>query len=177
MSKYKEIKNLYNLLLVKNMYIVSSDRKNKYYTLIYEIEEAVYININENIETKIFNIFKEFLKEVDFNFKIIIKSKKIDVDKYIQNIQDNTFDEIKNTDVYLDFINDLKKKLLKEKLYEKKYLFVATFNNDEQENVNNVENLLNKFKEIGCNVNKLENEEKINRILYESINKGVEYEF
>ncbi len=177
MSKYKDIKNIYNLIDINDSCIVSNVGKNKFHTFVYEVKDAVFLQISDDIKNKVFRIYKEFLKEINFDFKIVIKNERIDIDKYIDNIDSKTSIEVKNSSLYYEFITDLRKKLQKENLYERRCFIILSFCDEFKTDVDNVENLIQKLREIGCDVDKVYGKEEIEKIVFEFVNKGVNYEF
>ena len=83
-------------------------------------------------------------------------------------------DEIKNSEIFEEFIDETIENLKKENLYQKK-VYIVIKSDVNEKGVENVENLLKKLVEIGCTVIRIDNE-RIKEVLFESMNKGVTYE-
>lgn len=174
MFKYKNIEELYRLRDITKTNVVSGDKKSLSSSIIFEIKDAVFLNIDENTSDFIFYNFKEFLTSINFEFKIIIRNEKLDIDKYIENMIKMVDDEIKNSEIFEEFIDETIENLKKENLYQKK-VYIVIKSDVNEKGVENVENLLKKLVEIGCTVIRIDNE-RIKEVLFESMNKGVTYE-
>ena len=68
---------------------------------IYEIFPITLINRNNEIMEKIAYKYKEFLRLIDFDFQILIKNVKFNVDNYIRNLTKSLKNNnIKNSEVF-----------------------------------------------------------------------------
>lgn len=172
--KYKNIEELYRLRDITKTNVISGDKKSLSSSIIFEVKDAVFLNIDENTSDFIFYNFKEFLTSINFEFKIIIRNEKLDIDKYIENMIKMVDDEIKNSEIFEEFIDETIENLKKENLYQKK-VYIVIKSDVNEKGVENVENLLKKLVEIGCTVIRIDNE-RIKEVLFESMNKGVTYE-
>lgn len=174
MIKYKNIDELYELRDITNTNVISGGKKGLSSSIIFEVKDAVFLNIDENTSDFIFYNFKEFLTGINFEYKIIIRNEKLDIDKYIENMVKMVDDEIKNSEIFEEFIDETVENLKKENLYQKK-VYLVIKNDINEKGVENVENLLKKLVEIGCTIIRIDNE-RIKGVLFESMNKGVIYE-
>lgn len=100
MFKYKNIEELYRLRDITKTNVISGDKKSLSSSIIFEVKDAVFLNIDENTSDFIFYNFKEFLTSINFEFKIIIRNEKLDIDKYIENMIKMVDDEIKNSEIF-----------------------------------------------------------------------------
>ena len=76
--KYKNIEELYRLRDITKTNVISGDKKSLSSSIIFEIKDAVFLNIDENTSDFIFYNFKEFLTSINFEFKIIIRNASSD---------------------------------------------------------------------------------------------------
>ena len=95
----------------------------------------INFNLKSELEKEaILNSYKIFLKTCDFNFQILIQSKKEDLSKHISNINNQKINENKNileySNKYIEFI----KKLNQEKKSSSKnfYIILKYKNNDKE---------------------------------------------
>ena len=158
----ENIEKLYNIKTIFENHYVNSENK---IVVIYEVTPVV---ITENItetQEKICSIYLEFLKTMNFDFKIYIENDYFKVDKK----------EIKNDNSYKDnlkkeYLNNLEKLIDKDKVYVKKFYMIVTLNNiNEFEELNRHISLL---KSIGIEINMLNTKEKIKHIIFKSFNRG-----
>ena len=96
----------------------------------------INFNLKSELEKEaILNSYKIFLKTCNFNFQILIQSKKEDLSKHISNINNQKINENKNileySNKYIEFI----KKLNQEKKSSSKnfYIILKYKNNDKEE--------------------------------------------
>ena len=85
----------------------------------------INFNLKSELEKEaILNSYKIFLKTCDFNFQILIQSKKEDLSKHISNINNQKINENKNileySNKYIEFI----KKLNQEKKSSSKNFYI-----------------------------------------------------
>ena len=177
MLKYKDINNIFNIVDMYDDYVVCLNRKNIEYLYIYEIVDTNIYEITPEVISEVRKMFKEFLKEVGFDFKFVIKNEKMDVQKYLKRLEKNIRKEIIGTALCSEFFKDLKEKIESEEIYEKKSYFIVNLPKNTDDVVNNVDNLVGKFEKVGCKIRKIDKKEELRKILYESINKGVKNEF
>ena len=133
---------------------------------LYEIFPISIINFSEEKLHRLLSSYIEFLKIIDTKFKILIRNYKFDKEEYI-NKHMATSSNIKNLDIYSSYIEDLKKKIDKEKIYDvRAYLCIVC----SKENKQNIEEGIAKLKDAGINIKRLQGNE-ILKVLYNSINK------
>ena len=106
--------------------------KNNSYIKIIKIY-PINFNLKSELEKEaILNSYKIFLKTCDFNFQILIQSKKEDLSKHISNINNQKINENKNileySNKYIEFIKinkkiiNIKLEKCRKKQYEKCWL-------------------------------------------------------
>ncbi len=169
-QKYLDVASIYSLKKEKDcLYIY--DKTNKYVLNVYEILPINVINITEEIVDKILTKYIEFLRKVNFDFKIVATNKKLDVTKYIyiMNKKNNKLKE-KATNIYNEYILNMQKLLLSENIYITKY-YIVVLSKYEQKEKNTIDEVIYSLAKTGCTVNKITKEEEILNVLYESINK------
>ena len=123
----------------------------------------------------ILTIYKEFFKQVNFDFQILILNSKLNVSKYINNLIAKTnISKIENINLKNKYINDIKNKLLKEKIYECDYYIIVSLPYNSNFDIYSIDNVINKLNKIGCNVKKIIGKNKLEKIVYRCINKEKE---
>ena len=164
-SKYKNkpidnIENLYNIKdIYKNHYINNENNA----VVIYEITPIVITdNINET-QDKIYEFYLEFLKTIDFDFKIYIENDYYEVKN--QNITTNEYKE----SLREEYFNNLKELVNKNQVFIKTFYLIVTV-----KNINELKELdrhINILKNIGLEIKLLDSKQKIEYVLYKSINR------
>ena len=121
-----EIENILNNGIIKF--------KNKKYIKIIKIIPINY-NLKSDFEKQsILNSYKIFLKTCDFNFQILIQSKKEDLSKHISNINNQKINENKNileySNKYIEFIKTLNQE---KKSSSKNFYIILKYKNNDKE--------------------------------------------
>lgn len=112
--------------------------------------------------------YKEFLRQVNFDFQILIINKEYDLKKYFNSIPKN---DIQNSKLYNDYILDMELKFKKENIFETYFYMIVSLEDNQYLNVDNVDNTIKILNKIGCKVNRVLEKEKICNILNMAINK------
>lgn len=173
-SKYKDIEKIFNIDYIDDNYIAINYNGVTKRVYIYEIFPITLINRNNEIMEKIAYKYKEFLRLIDFDFQILIKNVKFNVDNYIRNLTKSLKNNnIKNSEVFKRYIENLRESLNKEKIYDTKYYYVVT-DSGKHGFIENVDNTLKKLELLGCSVIKVRNKNEIGKILNYFINKEKE---
>ncbi|MEG2646001.1 MAG: hypothetical protein RSA08_03100, partial [Clostridia bacterium] len=72
----KDIKKIFDFHINKKDGIIKvKENKNIYNVCIYEVEPLTIYDFNEELKCKIIGAYKEFLKEINFEIKILIQSR------------------------------------------------------------------------------------------------------
>lgn len=93
-----------------------------------------------------------------------MSTEQFDIEKYIEMLTSN----FQNSDIFFEYIKELKAKLYDEKIYTTSFYISVSLNDND--NITEVEKAINKLEKIGCSVKKLE-DEGIKKLLYKTINK------
>lgn len=159
--KLGDITSIYNMSSIKDKYIIDKNN-NKIY--IFEIMPVV-IYEDENFINQIILKYKEFLKQFDYNFQIIIKNKEINLSEYIkEDIEVDLLEEHKEYYLSLDEF------LSNNKIYTQKIYFIVSLANDNMD-LNKVINKVKKLEDLGCKVSMINSKEKLQNIMYKFLNK------
>ena len=101
----------------------------------------INFNLKSELEKEaILNSYKIFLKTCDFNFQILIQSKKEDLSKHISNINNQKINENKNileySNKYIEFIKTLNQE---KKSSSKNFYIILKYvsNNEKDTNIEN----------------------------------------
>ena len=95
----------------------------------------INFNLKSELEKEaILNSYKIFLKTCDFNFQILIQSKKEDLSKHISNINNQKINENKNileySNKYIEFIKTLNQE---KKSSSKNFYIILKYKNNDKE--------------------------------------------
>ncbi|MEG2348707.1 MAG: DUF87 domain-containing protein [Clostridia bacterium] len=166
----KDIKKIFDFHINKKDGIIKvKENKNIYNVCIYEVEPLTIYDFNEELKCKIIGAYKEFLKEINFEIKILIQSRKLNVEKYIKKYVLN--EKINKNSSKEEYIKDINDMLTKAKVYNKKIYISILCKNEYIEKLSEVDDIIYKLSKIGLNVNRIINKNILNNILYSFINK------
>lgn len=172
MNKYKDITKLYNITEILDEYILVNYKGLDTKIYIYKIEPIVMLGLSKMEKENILTVYKELLKQVNFDFQILMLNSKLNIDKYIKNLISKTnISKIENTNLKNKYIKDIKEKLLKEKIYETDYYIAISLSFDTNLKINDVDNVINKLRKIGCTVKRIYGKNILQDLMYRCINK------
>ena len=169
MNKFKEIRNLYRIEEIKDDYVLLQINKKLEKLYIYEVHPMLFLDLSEDIQESVINIFNQLLRECDFNLQFIISNRKLDIQKYIRK-----YLQLKeNVPIYTYnlYVQDMKEKLKQEDIYETEMLIAYTENAKEDTSIKKVDKLLLKLEEIGCKVKKIDGKINYEDLLHKYLNK------
>ncbi len=143
---------------------------------IYEIEPVTFFNFSIDVQSNILNLYSEFLREFNLNFQIYISNKKINASNYIEKIKSSF--SVSNNELFNEAANEylfcLEEQLKNEVIHSTKIYLVVSLDMDSQESdILTVDFTVKKLDQIGCVTKRLKAKEKIEILLYESLNKEV----
>ncbi len=152
--------------------------KNSSYIKIIKVEPINY-NLKSELEKEaILNSYKRFIKSCNFNLQILIQSKKEDLTKHLEILnQNNLYPEIKEK--YIEYINSLNEK---QKSSNKNFFIIINQepqegNNLEKINIQNLQEKYFKIKELlsrcGNLVTEYTQEKEITNILFSFFNSWI----
>ncbi len=146
--------------------------KSKYSVYIYEIIPTTLLDINENTKEKLFDIYKEFFRQVNFDFKIVTLNRKLCLEEYINKLRTIVINKSSsNNELKSKYLDELKIKLENENIHNSHhYIIVSSESNNFS--VENVDNSLKILERMGCNVKKIIGKNNIASILQNCINKS-----
>ena len=84
---FDDIKKVFNILDITDEYILVKNKESTNKIYIYEIEPVTFLNFSIDVQSNILNLYSEFLRESNFKFQIYISNRKINIQKYIKNIE------------------------------------------------------------------------------------------
>ena len=172
MKKYKDISKLYNIKSVENDFILINYKGIDTRIYIYKIEPIVILGLSEEEKENILTIYKELLKQVNFDFQILMLNSKLDIDLYVQNLVTQTgILQVKNMNLKNKYINDIKDKLIKENIYETDYYIAISISYNMNTNFTSIDNVIKKLDKIGCTTKKVCGKNNLQNLLFKCINK------
>lgn len=167
---YENIDKLFNINEIKDGYVQvqGKDMKRIY---IYKIQPVTLLNITIEMKEQITSLYKEFLREMNFDFEILIRNKELNVDEYLILI--NTGKEDKNVSMseYSEYLLELENALKEEKIYIREYYLVVSLYDNYSIKISELDRVIYKLANIGCSVIKVDDKSSIEKIMYECINK------
>ena len=119
-----------------------------------------------DIQTNILNVFVEFLREVNFDFQILMINTKLNTDEYMESYTKD-IEDIGNNYNASKYFEELKKSIEESSIYITKYYLVVTYSG----NIENIDRIVNKLNKAGCKVARLKDIKEIKNILYKTFNK------
>lgn len=169
MPKYKDIKELFKIEKIQNEYILAKLNKNSERIFIYKIKPVLFLDLSDNVQKNIIEVYRQFLSECKFKIQILISNNKLDVNKYVDEFLCSN-DKLQ-AEIFEEYIADMKNKLIDENIYETSILVIVSENSKESTNVQEYDRVIYKLEDIGCRVSKIDNKNEIEKILYKHLNK------
>ena len=127
------------------------------------------MTLSKETEASILTTYREFLKEMNYNFQIIIINTKLNTDEYVDKYfcDHDIIENSKDKHLYNLYFEELKDSLKRNSVYEAKMYIALNSSLD----IEDVERIFQKLTKIGCKVRRLNDENEIKKILYKMINK------
>ena len=92
-NKYKSIYDVFGNYEIKEDYIYVKDKVNYYSVYIYKINPLVLLDTFDEIKENIVLKYKEFLRQVNFEFQTIILNQKYCYENYIDYLNHTEFEK------------------------------------------------------------------------------------
>lgn len=131
------------------------------------------LNYSEETKNNIQTIYVEFLRELNLDFQILVVNRKMNVSRYLDEYTNNlnlmSNDMLIN--IYSKYIEEIRKKIIDEEIYETKYYIIVSIRDSNLQTVEDVDKIIYKFNKIGCEVKKINSKRKYEEVLYECVNK------
>lgn len=164
---------MYNILGIGDSIIIT----NKGEINMYEIKPCTVLGESDELKQNIYNAYIAALKMITFNYKIVIKTGKLDFYEILNILNQNIYStynmaQKKIIEEYKRYLLDLSKSI---QLFTKTF-YIVTDKLTVQEETQLIE-AFRLVKHLGINIEKITDERILYDILYESINKiskGVE---
>lgn len=167
-SKFRDINEIFNIVQITDEYIVTKENNEYLKVYIYEVEPIILLDLNESTMENIILQYKEFLRQINFDFQVLVINKEISFKDYIKKVFN---DELNSTKIYSSYINDMEIKFKNENIFETVYYIVVKIKDNNMLNVDTVDNSIKILNKIGCKVNRIIDKNKLTKILNNSINK------
>ena len=158
-NKYKSIYDVFGNYEIKEDYIYVKDKVNYYSVYIYKINPLVLLDTFDQIKENIVLKYKEFLRQVNFEFQTIILNQKYCYENYIDYLNHTEFE--KNSFFY-NYTIYMKELFENQNIYETSFYMVIKIADNQNIDAENVDNTLNILNSIGCNIEKLSNNDIYN---------------
>lgn len=167
-SKFRDINEIFNVVQITDEYILTKENNEYLKVYIYEVEPIILLDLNESTMENIILQYKEFLRQINFDFQVLVINKEISFKEYIKKVFN---DELNRTKIYSSYINDMEIKFKNENIFETVYYIIVKIKDNNMLNVDTVDNSIKILNKIGCKVNRIIDKNKLTKILNNSINK------
>lgn len=167
-SKFRDINEIFNVVQITDEYILTKENNEYLKVYIYEVEPIILLDLNESTMENIILQYKEFLRQINFDFQVLVINKEISFKEYIKKVFN---DELNRTKIYSSYINDMEIKFKNENIFETVYYIIVKIKDNNMLNVDTVDNSIKILSKIGCKVNRIIDKNKLTKILNNSINK------
>lgn len=172
MKKFKDITKLYNIKSIEEEYVLVNYKGVDTKIYMYKIEPIVMLGLSNSEKENILTVYKELLKQVNFDFQILMLNSKLNVDNYIKSLVSQTnISQVENATLKNKYISDIKEKLVKENIYETDYYIVISMTYNMNTNILAIDNVIKKLNKIGCAAKRVYGKENLMDLLYGCINK------
>lgn len=159
---------MHKITKIKDGRVICSDKEKIKNVYIYEITPIQILTLTNDVQNRILSVYKEFLKEISFDFQIIYVNKKLSEDE-CEEIFKNSDNSLVTRN--LNFLNRYKKEvkssLIQNEVCINKFYIVVTYNGA----VEYVDRILKKLTKIGCDVKRVIEDRELKNILYKCFNK------
>lgn len=174
MKKYKDITRLYNIKSIEEEYVLVNYKGVDTKIYMYKIEPIVMLGLSSNEKENILTVYKELLRQVNFDFQILMLNSKLNVDNYIKTLISKTnISQVENIKLKNKYIKDIKAKLIKENIYETDYYIIISITYNMNTKITSIDNIIKKLNKIGCATRKVYGKNNLIDLLYRCINKGL----
>ena len=167
-SKFRDINEIFNVVQITDEYILTKENNEYLKVYIYEVEPIILLDLNESTMENIILQYKEFLRQINFDFQVLVINKEISFKEYIKKVFN---DKLNSTKIYSSYINDMEIKFKNENIFETVYYIIVKIKDNNMLNVDTVDNSIKILNKIGCKVNRIIDKNKLTKILNNSINK------
>lgn len=152
-------------------HIVIGKEKEEKHIYIYQIFPVTLLEMSVPTQQNIISIYTQILREFTIPIQILVSNKRLEVENYLSTYFSSTTvfsSKILNL-IYREYVNDMRKKLQEENIYESKYYISITV--CPQQDMLEIERILYKLEKIGCRLEKIKNAMQLKKLLYEMIHK------
>lgn len=132
---------------------------------IYKIFPIQILTLSTDLQNKILIVYKEFLTEINFDFQIVAINRKIYKNEIINNNKINN--QNRNFNLQKKYINQIEKDFIGNNICITDFYIITNHNGT----VEYVDKIFAKLSKIGCNVERVIDTSKIEKILYKCCNK------
>ena len=82
-SKFRDINEIFNVVQITDEYILTKENNEYLKVYIYEVEPIILLDLNESTMENIILQYKEFLRQINFDFQVLVINKEISFKEYI----------------------------------------------------------------------------------------------
>lgn len=171
--KIKDIKQLYDIIHIQPDHILTREGNRFYQKYIYKVIPVTLLDFSIEVQNSILMIYNEFLREMDLDMQIYISNKKMNTEYYIESVKNNIIKQgDHNFKSFLNYyLEDLKEKIQNEQIYITKYYIVITMEYKNNHQISQIDEIFLKLNKLGCIVDRVQEKEELEKIIYEHINK------
>lgn len=167
-NNFKDINEIYNVIEITNEYIVKKENNNYIKVYIYEVKPIILLDLSDDVKEKTVIEYKEFLRQINFDFQILVINKELNFNDYMREILNNNLCDMQ---IYNKYVKDMELKFKNENIFDTIFYIIVKIKNNQFIKVENVDNSLAILEKIGCKVKRIKDKESLAKILNSSINK------
>lgn len=175
MEKYSNISDLFGIIDITDSYILVKEKGIVKKVYIYEIEPVTFLNFSIDVQSNVLNLYSEFLHESNLNFQMYISNKKMNIKAYVDKIKSNIRKDgsKKYKENVEKYILSIASTLENQKIYTTKYYIVTSLDSQDNINIIAIDKIIKKIDATGCICTRVTSKKKLEKLMYESINKEV----
>lgn len=167
-NKFKDINEIYNVVKITEEYIVTKENNNYFKVYIYKVKPIILLDLSDDIKEKIILEYKEFLRQINFDFQILIINKEVKFADYMIEVLNNSVHDNK---IYNEYVKDMELKFKNENIFDTIFYIIVKIKDNQYLKVENVDNSLKILDKIGCKIKRINNKKSLEIILNKGINK------
>lgn len=164
--KLKDISKIYNIVDIVGENIITKNNT----TSLYNVKPCKVINKNIEQEQQIFSSYLAAIRMFNFNYKVIIETKRIDFNNMISKLDNNIYlsnnkTQKKIIQKYKEYLNELSNEV---NVYDRNFTMV--FEKLDNENSKALQEGFKYLKTVGIDINRVTKDNVFKKV-YEMINK------
>lgn len=134
-GKYKDMKEIFQIIAIKEGYILIKEGNVYSKVFIYEIKPLILVDHSSSQKESIILSYKEFLRQVNFDFQVYMMNRKYNFKEYTKN----RLSHLNQMDpFYQNYVFDMQEKIRKELIYETSFYMVVSIKENQNLTIENI---------------------------------------